>query len=259
MRRSTTLSVRGQDGIRTITLVEPAKANAVSANMVEEMLQHLEQMACDGIRVLVLKGEGKNFCGGFDLSDYEKQSEGDLLHRFVRAEELLQAIRHAPFLTIACAQGAAYGAGADLVAACSYRVGTPTTRFRFPGFQFGIALGTSHLTRLVGSDYARDVLLRNQVIDGPQALAHNLLTHMVNADDFDSTISQIVEGTSRLNATALKRLLANTTIDTRDRDMAELVRSASRPGFHERIAQYRNPAFPLSAQSASTSSTEKVD
>lgn len=240
MNKPTTLSSVDPAGVRTITLDDPAKANAISAAMVEELLRHLEQASGDGTRALVFKGSGRNFCGGFDLSDYQDQSEGDLLRRFVRVEELLQAIRHAPFVTIACVQGAAYGAGADVVAACNFRIGAAGTRFRFPGFQFGIALGTRHLARVVGADCAREILLTNAVIDGPQALACRLLTHLVEADDFDRTTAQILEGTSGLEAASLKRLLANTIADTRDQDLADLVRLASVPGIHERIAKYRD-------------------
>jgi enoyl-CoA hydratase/carnithine racemase len=256
MNKPTTLSSVDRADVRTITLDEPAKANAISAEMVEELLQHLEQAYGDGTRVLVFKGNGRNFCGGFDLSDYQDQSEGDLLRRFVRVEELLQAIRHAPCLTIACVQGAAYGAGADLAAACNFRIGVASTRLRFPGFQFGIVLGTRHLTGMVGTDYAREILLKNAVVDGPQALAHRLLTHLVDVNDFDSTVAHILEGTSGLDTASLKRLLANTMTDTRDGDLADLVRLASAPGIHERIAKYRNAS---AAKSPSVVDSKRAD
>lgn len=229
-------------GIRNLTLDRPAKANTLSADVVETLLELVEAAARGNTRVLILKGAGKNFCAGFDLADTSAQSDGELLRRFVRIEELLQAIRYAPFLTIACAQGAAFGAGADVVAACAYRVGTPGTRLRFPGFQFGVALGTRHLSRVVGATKARAILLDNALLDAKEALSCGLLTHVVEAEDFDSTVVRLSQGAQRLHCAALKSLLRNTGDDSRDSDLAELVRSLSAPGLRERVEKYKGIA-----------------
>lgn len=228
-----------RSGARTITLDRPSKANALGARIVEELLCHVAAAAADGTQVIVLKGNGKNFCAGFDFSGYADQSDGDLVLRFVRIEELLQAIRYAPFVTIACVQGAAFGAGADLVASCTYRFGDPSARFRFPGFQFGVALGTRHLARIVGTSRARDILLNNKQLDAAQALECGLLTHAVSVDEFDRAVQGIVESTSQLRGNSLRALLRNTLDDTRDRELAELVRSVSAPGLRGRIEKYR--------------------
>jgi len=130
-------------GLCTLTLNRPGKSNALNAELVDALLQALERCSLDNTRVLVVTGAGKNFCGGFDFTDYERQSEGDLLQRFVRIELLLQRLRRAPFVTIAAVSGAAFGAGADIAAACTFRLARPQSRFRFPGFRFGVALGSA--------------------------------------------------------------------------------------------------------------------
>ena len=236
----TSSEASNREPIRTLTLDRPAKANTLSADFVEALLRFIAAATCDDTRVLVIKAAGKNFCAGFDLAETSEQSDGDLVRRFVRIEELLQTIRYAPFLTIACAQGAAFGAGADLVAACTFRVGTPGTRLRFPGFQFGVALGTRHLARIVGATRARAILLDNELLDATQALACGLLTHVVAAEDFDSTIARLARGAQRLHRHALNSLLSNTTEDSRDSDLAALVRSISAPGLCERIEAFKN-------------------
>lgn len=240
MTKETQLSSNERNGVRTITLDRPSKANALGAEIVEELLCHATAAAADGTRVIVLKGNGKNFCAGFDFSGYADQSDGDLLLRFVRIEEMLQAIRYAPFVTIACVQGAAFGAGADLVASCTYRIGDPHARFRFPGFQFGVALGTRHLARVVGTGRARDILLNNRQLDAAQALECGLLTHAAPINAFDQTVQGIVDGTCELGGKPLAALLRNTLDDTRDRELVELVRSVSAPGLRERIEKYRS-------------------
>jgi hypothetical protein len=73
--------------------------NALSATLVEALLAEVDAAYRDGTRLLVLRGNGKNFSAGFDMGGYEAQSEGDLVLRFIRIEQLLQAcaraLRHA--------------------------------------------------------------------------------------------------------------------------------------------------------------------
>lgn len=226
-------------GVRTLTLNRPVKANSLGAGIVEEMLAHLAQAAADGTRLVVVRASGRNFCAGFDFTGFEEQSEGDLVLRFVRIEQLLQALRYAPFVTVACVQGAAFGAGADIVAACTYRIGSPSARLRFPGFRFGVALGTRHLARLVGVSRTRDILLRNRQLDAREALECGLLTRVVESEDFDAAVASVAEGLGELDQSTLGVLLHNTIEGTRDQELAELVRSVSVPGLHRRIARYR--------------------
>src|SRR5215510_10227806 len=120
-----------------LVLNRPDKANTLDARLVEALLAAVARAANSGARLLTLRGEGRHFCAGIDFSDLDQQSDGDLLHRFVRIEQLLQALHHAPLTTLALCHGSALGAGADLVAACDWRIAAPATRFRMPGLRFG--------------------------------------------------------------------------------------------------------------------------
>jgi enoyl-CoA hydratase/carnithine racemase len=221
--------------IRMLTLNRPEKANALDTGLTEALLRAVELAHADGTKALVLCGAGKNFCGGFDFTGYEKQSAGDLLHRFVRIELLLQRLRRGPLVSVALVHGAAYGAGADLAAACTYRVAAPTARFRFPGFQFGVALGTRHLARIVGAQQARSILLANRVVPVAEAAAIGLATHRAEQPDAAAILGEVASA----GRDAVEGILRLTTEDTDDNDLADLVRSVSRPGLHERIARYR--------------------
>jgi enoyl-CoA hydratase/carnithine racemase len=108
-------------------------------------------------------GEGPQFCTGFDLAHNEAQSDGDLLLRRVRVEQLLQAFASAPVRTGGYAHGRTWGAGADLFAACDLRVAHASATFRSPGAPFGLVLGTHRLAQRVGPDGTRTLLL-----DGPR-------------------------------------------------------------------------------------------
>ena len=227
------------DGVRVLTLDRPSKANALNAEVVDQLLACVAQAEAEDCRVLILAANGKAFCGGFDFGGYESMSAGDLLLRFVRIEELLQRLRQSSFVSIALVHGAAMGAGADIVASCTYRIGTDASRFRFPGFRFGVALGTRHLAQLVGPQRARDILLTNATIDASTAIDIGLLTHLVDAGSMRQKADEIVAQIGSLDRVARNRILHLTSAQNNDGDMAELVKSVSAPGLHERIAQYR--------------------
>ena len=88
-----------------LRLNRPSKRNAVSASLVEALIAGLDEAVENDSTLLVLTGEGKAFSGGFDLSGLDKQTDADLLHRFVRVEQFLQALHTLPMVTAAFVQG----------------------------------------------------------------------------------------------------------------------------------------------------------
>lgn len=229
------------DGVRTLTLNRPDKANALNASIVERALELLATIG-EETRVLVVTGAGKNFCGGFDFAGHEQQSEGDLLLRFVCINELLSTLRRAPYATLAWVNGAAFGAGADIACSCAVRLGAPRARFRFPGFQFGVALGTRRLVEVIGSQRAREVLACNEEMNAEQAQRDGLLAEVIDDAAFAARPAELARSMRGLDAVARRTLLAISGATTEDADLADLVRSVARPGIHARIARYRQPA-----------------
>ena len=222
----------------TLTLDRPGKMNALSAELVEALLAQVDAAQAKGVRLLVLKGAGKNFSAGFDMGGIQAHSEGDLVLRFIRIEQLLQALRHAPFDTMVLAHGRNFGAGVDLVAACARRIATPDASFRMPGLRFGLVLGTRLFAERVGAARARAVHQVSQTFDAPEALEWGFLTEIAAQEHWGPVIGKAQAGASALPADATARLFRVTTADHRDADLAELVRSAAQPGLKERIAAY---------------------
>ncbi|GJE14302.1 enoyl-CoA hydratase/isomerase family protein [Methylobacterium longum] len=243
MNSPVVVSNLGACGLR-LTLNRPDQANAVDDTLCNVLLSALQEAAEIGARLVVLDANGKNFCGGFDFTGVDDLSEGDLLLRFVRIEQMLQLLWRAPFVTIACSHGAVFGAGADLVAASTYRIGAPGCRFRFPGYRFGIALGTRRLGCLLGEQKAREILLANSTLAGVEAREVGLLTHLEERESWDSIITTVRTSIEDLSSSAMSDLLANIRQDqiADDRDLASLARSAAQPGIHGRIAVYRAAA-----------------
>ena len=228
-RRGTTL---------ILTLDRPEKMNALSATLVEALLAEVENACRDGTRLLVLRGNGKNFSAGFDMGGYETQSEGDLVLRFIRIEQLLQAVRHAPFDTLVLAHGRNFGAGVDLICACARRVATADATFRMPGLRFGLVLGTRLFAERVGDTRARQVLHVSQTFAAPDASAWGFLTDVVAQDQWTAVVDEAGKAAAALPPEAAARLFRVTSPDHRDADLAELVRSAAVPGIKQRIAAY---------------------
>ena len=231
-------------GITTLTLNRADKGNALSAALVEALIEQVTRTLNDPhTKALVLKANGKHFCTGFDLSDLATCSDGDLLHRFVRVEQLLQLIWSAPVRTVALAQGRTWGAGADLFAACEVRWCAADTSFRFPGVRFGLALGTRRLSERVGGDQARRWLLDGMEVKADEAvrtaLANGLRAEGSSANEASTQAEMIAavggEVADRDTRPAIRAL---TRRDDADRELAELVRSAVRPGLKGRIESY---------------------
>lgn len=236
----TPLPIERADGVARLRLARPEKANALDEPLVEALLAAVQAAAADGTRLLVIEGDGKNFSAGFDFTGYETATQGDLLRRFVRIEQLLQAVYHAPFATLALAHGRNFGAGADLFLACSIRVAAPDATFRMPGLAFGVQLGTRRLAARIGADAARAMLAESRTLGGEAALDLGFAHRLETRDDWPSLVAMEARRAALLAPAAAARLHAATVADTRAQDMADLVASVAEPGLHERIKAFRD-------------------
>lgn len=226
------------NGVATLNLARPDRGNALDAELVEALLESVRDIAANpAVHTLALRGQGPHFCTGFDLGDAEQRSDGDLLLRFVRVEELLQALWHAPVRTVAFAHGRAFGAGADLFAACDVRVAHAGATFRFPGVRFGVVLGTRRLAARVGVDRANAILLHGEALDATKALSAGLATATTTDDPTAWLLAREPPIVDRATLAAVRE---RTRPPSGDEDLAALVRSAARPGLAQRIADYRS-------------------
>jgi enoyl-CoA hydratase/carnithine racemase len=226
-------------GTLTLTLNRPEKMNALSASLVEALSREVEAAYADGTRLLVLRGNGKNFSAGFDFGGFDGQSEGDLVLRFIRLEQLLQAVNHAPFDTLALAHGRNFGAGVDLIGSCARRVATGDATFRMPGLRFGLVLGSRVFASRVGNARARDVLQASKTFNAEEGAAWGFVTTIAAQDAWAGIVDDAAKVAADLSPQGAARLFRVTTdASHRDADLAELVRSASVPGLKQRIGDY---------------------
>lgn len=225
-------------GVATAWLDRPEKGNALSAAAVDTLRAAIDAAVADpATHTLVIRGRGRHFCTGFDLSGLESESDATLRARFIALEELLQAVWHAPVRTIAVATGRAWGAGADLFASCDVRACTPEATLRFPGTAFGIVLGTRRLVELIGWDRARALVTEGATHDAATALAAGLASDLVEGDIDAWLDARCAPPVADRETMDLVRRA--TRPDHRAADMAALEAGASRPGLAGRIERYR--------------------
>ena len=234
---STCLQVTQHKGVLSLTLNRPDAFNALCSELVEALIAALEH--ADDVSLCVIRGNGRHFCAGFDLSDIESLNDAELLWRFLRIEHLLQAIYHAKFPVVAFAQGHVIGAGADLFSACWQRIAAEDVKIKMPGWNFELALGTRRLKNLIGADAARDLLIDTQTYDVQQAIQCRLVSQIAEVDVWSGLIENLYYRSTSLSSFALGQMLDLTRTDTRDEDLASIAKTAGRPGLKKRIMDYR--------------------
>ncbi len=236
---ATTLVVTAVQGpVTTLTLARADKMNALSAALVEQLIDAVDAAHARGSAVIVLRGEGRNFSAGFDFGGYQDHSEGDLLLRFVRIETLLQKLAASPALTLALAHGKNFGAGVDLFGACMLRVASESSTFRMPGLKFGLVLGTRRFAAQVGAQAAREVLTQTQTFGAAAAQQMGFVTRIAEPDQWQAQIDEAAAHATALGAAARAQLYGVLAPASGDADLASLVRSAAEPGIKQRIAAY---------------------
>src|SRR5882757_3837920 len=141
------------DGVRLLTLRRPEKLNALSWEMVEQIIDAAAEVRADrSVRALVLTGEGRGFCSGIDLggSDAVGTADGvvEVLDRQERLAEMAVALRELPQPAIAAVNGPAAGGGLALALACDARICAPTARFNVAFVRIGLSgcdVGVSYM------------------------------------------------------------------------------------------------------------------
>jgi enoyl-CoA hydratase len=167
-----------------VTLARPEARNAVSAPMLEELAASLADAAVDPeARVILLAGEGPDFCAGADLGELDEAAGGPGGMDYGRAlEEVLRAMGTHPLPVVAAIQGAALGAGCQLAVACDLAVAASDARLGIPSARLGIVIGFENIERLVlavGPRRAADVLLAGRTVSGEEAAAWGMVNEAV--------------------------------------------------------------------------------
>jgi enoyl-CoA hydratase/carnithine racemase len=172
------------DGVSVVTLARAEKANAYSAEMLDQLRAEVELADADPeIRVIVITGQGeKNFCAGADRTEIAERDWQSVLT--MKSESVFRRVRESECVTIAAINGAAVGGGMELAMACDLRLASETARFWLPEPNFGLlpaAGGTRLLAQLVGPLRAKELILAGRVWSAREAFAAGFLTEVVGS------------------------------------------------------------------------------
>ena len=173
---------RRDDGVAVVTLVNP-KVNALSSEVLRQILSAAEALTADPPGAVVLTGGEKVFAAGADITEFGGPDEarviGDL---FLRA---LNAWADIPRATIAAISGVALGGGCELALACDFRIASERARLGQPEILLGIIPGgggTQRLPRLIGPARAKDLVFSGRAVPAEEALAIGLVDEVVAPD-----------------------------------------------------------------------------
>ncbi|MFP1644702.1 enoyl-CoA hydratase/isomerase family protein [Pontitalea aquivivens] len=188
-----TVRLEVQGHIATLRLNRPDKLNALTDDMVRHMLRLLDEVTEGPARVLIVTGEGRGFCAGFDLSLAEKaEGEGDETAAWMARQEryasLVTRLRAIPQPTIAAVNGAACGAGFGLALACDLRIAGPGAKFNAAFIKVGMSscdIGVSYLLpRAIGTTRAFEIMLTGRMVGAEEAERIGLVSAL-HADGLD--------------------------------------------------------------------------
>lgn len=167
-----------------VTLNRPARRNALSLDLMQELVAALDAVASDAsCRSVILAAEGKAFSSGHDLSEMTDRPADEYRRLFDVCTELMRKIRTIPQPVIAEVQGLATAAGCQLVAACDLAVASEEAAFATPGVRIGLFCTTPMvpLTRAIGRKRAMEMLLTGAPIDARTAADWGLVNRVVPA------------------------------------------------------------------------------
>lgn len=179
-------------GVALLTLDRPDKLNAMTAELVQELHDHLDAIAVDpAVRVVVLTGRGRGFCAGLDLRGYGTAPHTDHLGRTQAGfavqkhiASLIPKLRSLPQPVIAAVNGAAAGGGFALVLGSDVRLASRSAKFNAAFIRIGLSacdIGTSWLLpRLVGVARAQELMLTGRVFDAEEAYRIGLVVDLLD-------------------------------------------------------------------------------
>jgi len=195
-----TLTIGDVDGVAHVTLDRPDKRNALSLELMDELVGVLKRLGERGdVRAVVLEGAGVAFSAGHDLSEMVGRDLPFYQRLFNRCTELMETIHRMPQPVIAKVHGTATAAGCQLVAACDLAVAADGARFATPGVKIGLFCSTPMvpLSRAIGRKRALEMLLTGEPISAATALEWGLVNRVVPAEDLDAAVDELVAAISR--------------------------------------------------------------
>jgi methylglutaconyl-CoA hydratase len=245
-----TLQLAFDSTVATITLNRPEKRNAISYELIDDLIRALGEVSNSSVRVLILTGAGKAFCSGMDLENL-KTLIGRTPEQNVEDSRIMVTLFRSIYEfskpTIAAVNGAAIAGGTGLALLCDFTLAVPEAKFGYTEVRIGFvpAIVATFLLRQVGEKIARDLLLTGRILDAAEALKMGLINEIAPGEKLleraRELAAQLAEN-SPLSLFNTKRLLTaharaelDTQIEAAIRENAGIRESAD---FREGISSF---------------------
>jgi methylglutaconyl-CoA hydratase len=211
-----------EGGILSLTLNRPDKRNALNSELIDLLHQALERADLDAeVRVVLVRGAGKDFCAGADLDELLASADRDLAENeaaALRLGTLFRRVRELPKPVLAMVHGRALAGGAGLATACDLVIAATSAQLGYPEIQRGFApaMVMALLRRLVGEKVALDLVLTGRVMTAEEARVSGLISRVVPDAELEREALGLAGRMASASATAIgitKRLFYE--LDTR--------------------------------------------
>src|SRR5579862_1021116 len=182
-----TIQLAYDGGVATITLNRPEKRNAISFELIDDLVRALGEVAKSQAIVLIVTGAGKAFSSGLDLDNLKSllgRSPEQNLQDSQTMVQLFRSLYEFPKVTIAAVNGAAIAGGTGLALLCDFTLAVPDAKFGYTEVRIGFvpAIVSTFLLRQVGEKQARDLLLTGRIFEAEEAVRIGLVSEIVEPD-----------------------------------------------------------------------------
>lgn len=253
----------GVDGpVATVTLDRPEKLNPLTFESYSDLRDLIAELPHhEGVKVLVIQGEGRGFCGGGDVNEIIGElitmGASDLMRFTKMTGDVIRAMRECPIPIIVKIQGIAAGAGSVIALAADFRILGESGRFAFLFTKVGLSggdMGAAYLLpRVVGLGRATQLLMLGDTIDARTADRYGLVSELVADQDLDDAVAALAQ---RLAGGPTLAFAQTKSLLTRELDMplsaaveldamtqALLMTTEDHAEFHAAFNDGRKPAW----------------
>jgi methylglutaconyl-CoA hydratase len=212
-----TIQLAFDSSVATLTLNRPEKRNAISFELIDDLLRALDEVAKSDAIILIVTGAGKAFSSGMDLDNLKSllgRSPEQNLQDSQTMVQLFRSLYEFPRVTIAAVNGPAIAGGTGLALLCDFTLAVPDAKFGYTEVRIGFvpAIVSTFLLRQVGEKQARDLLLTGRIFGAEEAARMGLVSEIVppeNLMERARELAALLMENSSASLRATKQLLTD--------------------------------------------------
>jgi enoyl-CoA hydratase len=183
-----------RDGLAILTLDRPEALNALSFDILAQIGAAIDEVASyDDVRALLITGAGdKAFCAGADIKELRNRKLIDQKRGAEFGQAMFAKLDRLPIASIALVNGYAFGGGAELAMACTFRLASANAVFGLPEVKLGLIPGyggTQRLPRLVGESRALEIIMTGRNVKADEALQIGLVNQVAEGDLMEAGVA----------------------------------------------------------------------